>query len=235
MDGSYVPALPGQQFLNGNYDHAISVIAARNGNEGALFTSPDIINNTAFSKFVQNLLPEASNSTLDHILTVLYPPVFDGAYPYLTQLERAQLIISEFTITCNSYFVASAMAHYSLTKPRWSRPTAAWSQAWKYIFSVPPAYHSTDIPYTFFNGDTTSRWEIGLGTVDPVVAGVLQDFIVSFVQDGYPSSKDAKVFEGYRRGVYDLNSTGLGTMYKDPDDNERCRYWQAASWTCDRQ
>lgn len=217
IDGSYVPDLPGRRFLNGSYDHKIKAIAAHNQYEGTFFTSVSNQNDTTFTALVQSLIPDASPATISYVANTLYPPVFDGSYPWTTQLQRAQQITEEFTIVCNSYYLAEAF------KP---------SKAWKYQFSVPPALHGDDIAYTFFNGDETSQ-DIGGGTVNATIAGVLQDYIVNFAESGKPSGKGVPAFPDYGKGigrVLDLNITGLGTVMPDANDNVRCRFWQEAPW-----
>lgn len=92
VDGNLVPALPGTQLLNGIYDHNLSLIAGHNQNEGIFFTSPSIRNNFAFTALVESLLPDATPETIDYVTNVLYPPVFNGSYPYATQQERGALI-----------------------------------------------------------------------------------------------------------------------------------------------
>jgi len=145
VDGSYVPALPEERLLRGEFDHQICTIAARNAHEGTCFTSPSIQNDAAFTGLVKSLLPDAPTETITFVTNILYPPIFNGLYPHQTQSERGQLITQEFTITCHSYFLASAFAEAEVE---------GLGKAWKYIFAVPPGYHSDDVPFTFFNGNT---------------------------------------------------------------------------------
>lgn len=221
VDGRYVPALPGQRLLEGKFDHKISTIASRNADEGKLFTSTSIQNNAAFNDLVRSLLPEASSETITYITTHLYPPIFNGSYPYTTQIERGQLITQEFTITCHSYFLANAFAKAEAERV---------SRSWKYIFAVPPGLHSNDVSYTFFNGDTHPQ-SIGNIVVNTTVAGVLQNMIINLAQRATPNGKGVPEFPSYGDGrVFDLNFTMLGNVFPDPDDNERCKYWQGSSW-----
>ena len=110
IDGSYVPDLPGKRLLNGTNNHVIKVIAAHNQKEGTFFTSTANQNDTTFISLVDSLTPDASPTTSAYVANILYPPLFNGRYPWTNQLQRAQQITEEFTITCNSYFLANAFA-----------------------------------------------------------------------------------------------------------------------------
>jgi hypothetical protein len=197
IDGSYVPDLPGKRPLNGAFDQQ----PERRG----LLHQHLNPNDTAFTTLVQSLIPDASAETIAYVSTVLYPPIFNSSYPWTTQFERGAQITEEFTIICNSYFLANAFAP---------------DKAWKYLFAFPPALHGDDIRYTFFNGDTSTP-NLGGGTINATVAGVLQGYIVTFVESGKPGGKG---------NVLDLNAKELGSVLVDADDNSRCKYWQEAAW-----
>jgi len=216
-----VPALPDQRFLNGSFDKNISLITGRNGNEGRFLTDPSIQNNTAFLELVQSIIPGATPDTITHITTVLYPPVFDGSYPYATQKERAALITGDFIINCHSFALAKAFAESE---------AEGLGKSWKYTFTVPPGLHGSDLAYTFFNGDTSTP-NLGGGPVDTTVARVLQSIISNHVQTGQPDGLGVPPFPAYGDGrIFNLNSTLLGSVFSDPDDNERCKFWQEGSW-----
>lgn len=107
IDGSYVPASPSLTFHNGTYDHSFRVIAAHNGNEGALFTSPY---NITFISHLQSLIPDAPAATIEYVATSLYPPIFNGSYPWASEYERAATLAGDFVIVCHSYYLAKAFA-----------------------------------------------------------------------------------------------------------------------------
>lgn len=73
-----------------------------NADEGLLFTSPFVQNNTAFAAFIENDLPDVKPAVLDYITNTLYPPVFDGsqAQNYTSQIGRAAAAVSELIFTC---------------------------------------------------------------------------------------------------------------------------------------
>jgi acetylcholinesterase len=87
----------------------------------------------------------------------LYPPIFNGSYPYRTQFARGDLIISEGIFTCNTNYLS----------------TAYGNQTYSYLFAVPPAVHGQDVPYTYFTGGA------GSATVNRTIAIALQEFITS--------------------------------------------------------
>ncbi|KAG9806288.1 carboxylesterase family protein-like protein, partial [Aureobasidium melanogenum] len=51
VDGDFVPALPGQLLAHGQYDKNVTVMTGHNANEGLLFTSPFINNNSALDTY----------------------------------------------------------------------------------------------------------------------------------------------------------------------------------------
>ena len=89
-----------------------------------------------------------------------------------------------------------------------------------YKFSVPPALHGYDIPYTFYNGNSSS-------VSNETVALALQDYITSFTQNGSPDSSVGPVLGRYGKQERILN-LGLSNITAGHDDtaNRRCRFWQ---------
>jgi carboxylesterase type B len=221
FDGNYVPALPDQRLLNGSFDKNIDLITSRNSNEGKYLTDPSIQNDTAFLRLVQSMVPSAAPDAIAYITTVLYPPVFNGSYPYLTQNERASLITGDFIITCHSFVLAKAFA---------KSEAEGQGKSWKYTFAVSPGLHGSDVAYTFFNGDTSTP-NLGGVPVNATVARVLQTIISNHAQTGQPDGLGVPPFPTYGNGrIFDLNSTMLGSVLSDPDDNERCKFWNEGSW-----
>jgi hypothetical protein len=151
------------------------------------------------------------NSSVDHIVEVLYPPVFDGSYPYTTQYQRAALIISEGAFTCNNYYLAKAYKN----------------ETYNYLFAVPPALHGFDVAYTFFLGGATSL--LPNDVTNRTVAFALQDFITSFAEKGAPEAPGITMFNMYgdNASVLRLNITGIDEI-RDSNANKRCDWWQLA-------
>ena len=101
-------------------------------------------------------------------------------------------------------------------------------KTYAYRFSVPPALHGQDVPYTFYNGPNSSGY-FNLGSPDQSIAKALQKYIVSFTASGVPSSKNLPVFSqwGNDKNLLDLNVTGINVV-KDDTANSRCAWWQKA-------
>ena len=96
------------------------------------------------------------------------------------------------------------------------------NETYSYEFSILPALHGQDVPYTFFGGPTP------LGEVQfDATAVALQEYITSFVQNGVPSGPQLPRFPLYGNNseVQDLNATGI-TQIMDPTANARCLWWQ---------
>lgn len=101
-------------------------------------------------------------------------------------------------------------------------------KTYAYRFSIPPALHGQDIPYTFYNGPNSPGF-FNLGIPDQSIAEALQKYIVSFTATGVPSSKNLSVFPqwGNDKNLLDLNVTGINVV-KDDTANSRCTWWQNA-------
>lgn len=125
VDGLFAPALPGKLLLQGSYDKNVNVMVGHNADEGLLFTSPFVTNNTGYDSYLTVSFPAINPAIVDYIANVLYPPVFDGSYPYTSQIGRTVLTISESSFTCNTVYLDHAFAN----------------KTYSYQFSVPPALH----------------------------------------------------------------------------------------------
>lgn len=212
VDGKFVPKLPGELLLYGQFDKSVEVMTGYNSNEGLLFTSPFVQNETALYAFVSQATPAATNATVNYILQTLYPPVYNGTYGYTDITSRLNLLISEYAITCNTRYLG----------------TAYNNKTYAYYFTVPPGFHSEDIAYTYFNGDTTSS-DDGL-PVNTTVAKTLQDYLTSFAMTGTPNEPGVPFFPMYMANstVTNIGLTNLGGQVNDTVGNSRCSYWQKA-------
>ncbi|MCJ1257350.1 hypothetical protein MMC24_005175 [Lignoscripta atroalba] len=206
VDGLFAPALPGRLLLQGSFDKTVKVMVGYNADEGLLFTNPSVTTDTAFSDFVQSALPDVSPSILTYITTALYPPIFDGSYGYTSNLQRSVILVAEAFFTCNTYYLDRAYLN----------------QTYAYLFSVPPALHGQDIPYTYFNGPSAN-------VLNDTVAVALQEYITSFATNGTPSGPVIPNFPLYGNDstILNLNITSISEMM-DPSANARCVWWQKA-------
>ncbi|RDW80884.1 hypothetical protein BP5796_05582 [Coleophoma crateriformis] len=210
VDGVFVPALPGQLFLSGQYDKSLSLMVGHNSDEPTFFTSPFINNETAFNNFISTSVPEASAAVIAYIENVLYPPVFDGSQPYTSNYGRAKRVIDDSSFSCNARYLAAAFSN----------------QTWDYYFTVPPGFHAEDLAYTFFNGDT-STLDDGLAVQVPV-AKTLQSYITMFTKYGNPNGNGTPYFPVYGANSSSLvlDITNAGKVQKDSVATAYCDWWQ---------
>lgn len=148
---------------------------------------------------------------VDYIVNTLYPPIFDGsqAMGYTNQIARTAALISELVFTCNCFWLDQAFGNLTHA----------------YYFTVPPALHGEDVPYTYFNGPNPSAVK------NDAVAIALQEYITHFAETGTPNEAGVKYFPMYGANatVQDLNITGISDVM-DPAANYRCDWWQKALW-----
>ena len=212
VDGFFAPALPGVLLSHGQFDKSVKVMVGHNSDEGLLFTSPFVQNQTAFAAALLGLFPDASNKTVTYVDTVLYPPVFNGTYAYTSEVERTALAISELSTTCNTRYLDLAFKNHT----------------YSYLFSVPPGLHGEDVSYTYFNGDTSTSDDGS--PVNATVAKTFQDYLTSFAMNGTPNEKGVPYFPMYGSNstVANIAATNLGGSIKDTVANTRCDWWQKA-------
>lgn len=136
-----------------------------------------------------------------------YPPIYNGSYPYNSDVERAVLMTNEF------FFAAAQQTLLQET----IRPGTA---VYVYEFAVPPAIHGSDIPYTFYNGPTPN--------VDASVATIIQHAIAAFAKNGTSGTELLSTGPWPR---YGNNATTLklndnsSVIYSDITWNDRTKSW----------
>ena len=204
VDGSFVPALPGKLLLQGSYDKSLKIMVGHNADEGLLFTNPLITTSDAYNQFLAASFPNISPAVASYIENVLYPPIFNGSYGYTDNIGRTALTTSEGLFTCNTNYLDRAYGN----------------KTYSYQFSIPPALHGQDIPYTFFNGPNPS-------VLNNTVAVALQEYITSFAQTSTPSAPGLPVFPQYgaNSNLLNLGLTQISVI-KDNTANARCLWWQ---------
>jgi cholinesterase len=214
VDDHFVPALPSTLLSEGKFAKDLKVMIAYNTNDGYIFSSPFLRSSSDFATYVSSFLPPtlASNTSLiSYITDFLYPPTTDQI-GYTTQLNRTSLFYSEYVFTCSTRFLDLAFKN----------------QTYGYQFSVGPGFHEEDIPYTFFNGDTTTIDDVA--PVNATVAKTMQAYLVNFVMKGDPNGDELPEFPVYgeEEQMLNIDTVGLGTLVRDKAANERCDWWQAA-------
>ena len=218
VDGHFVPGLPGNLLAQGFFARDVQIMAGHNSDEGLLFADPRISNESGFKQYIRSRFPDIQSEVVQYILSTLYPPHYDGSQPYTSFFARFVLFLSEAFFTCNTNMLAAAATEASQESGNGN------SNSYTYEFAVPPGIHGQDLAYTFYDGPSAS-------VTSTKVAQLLQDYIVSFVMTGKPSSKAAGhvVFFPYRRNddALFLNVTGP-SIIRDPTANARCAWWQNA-------
>ena len=208
VDGTFVPALPGSLLAQGSFDKSVKIMTGFNADETLYFTDPSNTNDSVFISGLENTFPDIQPSILDFIDNTLYPPIFNGSEPYESFFDRAKLSLADAAFTCNTYFLQKAFRSLSNT--------------YGYRFSVPPAYHGEDVPYTYFNGPSSS-------VVNDTIALVMQKYLMSFALTGDPNAQAIVKMPiyGLQDLILDLNVTGIVPI-EDPNANSRCDWWQKA-------
>ncbi|KAL9070426.1 MAG: hypothetical protein Q9161_004850 [Pseudevernia consocians] len=118
-DGNFTPAQPGQLLLAGSFDQSNKVMNGHQINEGVVFTRPFVTDDSSFAALVQFWLPNANASTVSYINGTLYPPVFDGTFPYNDQLHRTIFFDTAYTFyngpgTTDAYMTYNATVAQAL-------------------------------------------------------------------------------------------------------------------------
>lgn len=211
VDGLFAPGIPGKLLLQGSFDHDLTLMLGHNADEGLVFTSPLLANDTAYDAFIEFNFPGISPAVARYIDEELYPVPSDST-PYKDDVGRASLSISESSFVCNTLYLDRAFGN----------------QTYAYQFSVPPALHGQDIPYTFFNGPN-SVTNGNMPVQSDATALALQVYITSFAQTGVPRGSGIPRFPLYGNNstIINLNATSITEMM-DPTANARCLWWQKA-------
>ncbi|KAK6443576.1 hypothetical protein LTR95_000403 [Oleoguttula sp. CCFEE 5521] len=210
VDGDFVPQLPGELLLHGQFDKSVRVMVGHNAQEGLLFTPPFIQNNTDFITAINTVLPttRAWPDVTNYISSTLYPAVYDGsqAQGYKEIIARAAAFVSELIFTCNTFYLDKAYNNMT----------------YAYFFTVPPALHGFDIPYTYYNGPNPSVYSA-------TVALALQEYITSFAETGNPNDNGVPYFNMYGNNAT-VQTLAIGDIREaiDPTANARCDWWQKA-------
>ncbi|KAE8350345.1 Alpha/Beta hydrolase protein [Aspergillus coremiiformis] len=214
VDGIFVPDLPSKLLLRGEFDHRVKILNGHTMNEALMYTPPSSLQGDGLRALIDEHFPEISENMKDVMLNVLYPPILDGKHGYQSWVERVSLVLSDICFQCNSYHVNHAYKN----------------NAYSYVFSIPPAMHWMDHPYTFYIQGGKPIVENPLFQVtNETVAFILQDYLTSFIQTGKPTSPLGPALEIYgpKNRVMNLGSDKITGM-SDPASNARCVYWQTA-------
>ena len=190
------------------------LIFGHTANEGALFASPFVKDDAGINSYVASLFPGVSSSALLSITDTLYPSDFSGSQGYIDQQGRLAGIYGDATVVCNTYTLGRAYSGNS---------------TFAYEFSVPPAWHSSDLPYNFWDHSLPAT------NIDTTLAAIMQRYITNFAVHGSPisgaanqTSKWPALHADNGTIVQNLNSTKFGpkTDSVDSKTRTRCEWWQ---------
>lgn len=214
-DGSFVPELPEKLLASGQYHKGVKVMVAHNTFEGQRYTDPAATNSSAFDTYMGLYFPNANASAMEELSTKMYPAIYnDTSLPWTTPFERLMTAIGEFTFVCHAYFVGEALGVQDNTN------------AYSYLFSVPPGTHTLDVNFSYYLNSTWSTLVTNVTT-----AKYLQGYLTTFAQTGQPNRQGLPEFPPYGDLHMDLNlnQTFMNTL-TDPAASSRCDWWRQASY-----
>lgn len=136
-------------------------------------------------------------------MEALYPPA-DFGYNETARFLQAD---NDYQFNCKIYAVSNAFK----------------GQTYSYYFSVPPAIHTTDDPYTFNGGEHEQDGNVKNSTV----ADILQKYLISFIKTGDPNVKYPGLLNWprYGNGVeININQTFIDLMPTDLNTTQ-CQWW----------
>ncbi|KAB8291588.1 hypothetical protein EYC80_006388 [Monilinia laxa] len=175
-DGEFLIKRPSEQLLAGEVNGE-RILSGSNANEAPGFVPQNINTTTAFNTYTRSLFRLMSNSTLDRLHRIYsIPPTTEGplfatagdssptalnqSVFAIGQQQRANNLYSETTFVCPSYLTASA-----------------FSESWKYDYSVPPAQHGGDLNAYY----APNRTYLGYGTLSPAFRTTVQKIWGRFI------------------------------------------------------
>ncbi|KAK5952643.1 hypothetical protein OHC33_006235 [Knufia fluminis] len=223
VDGIFVPTQPGLALLtNTSYAKNIQIMAGHNTNEGPGFTPPFVRTDEELAAFLKTSFPAIQEPVINYILQVLYPPVYDGTYPWTSDIDRTIDLITEQIFTCNTNYLARAYGN----------------KTYNYEFAVPPATHGLDILSTFYQGQGSNLTQ----SLYAPVANAMQTYITNFAMTGSPNrpglssaSGSVPLFpmqgDNATEMVFNYHVEGTSVtpdirVGRDPTSNPRCAFWQ---------
>ena len=213
VDDSFVQAIPTVEVLRGNVNQ-IPMLLSFTGNESAIFVNPEIKTEAQFNASIEGYLPDMA--ALSETNTAQFLNDVQRLYPsksYSSQYARLSQVVADVLVGCNVYTMASSYP----------------SQSWVYEFNIGEGHHGSDVLYTFYNSyEFTGISSAALGVTNDAIAKAMQMAITTFVMAGTPG------YDSYgKSGSMKLLSDSGVTTSLDPNNNDRCRFWESASYDPD--
>ncbi|KAF5851671.1 hypothetical protein GGP41_000412 [Bipolaris sorokiniana] len=180
-------------------------MVGHNANEGALFTPFTLSSTAALEDLLRGLFENIPQSSIDYILDGLYPPVLDGSKGYTNNVQHGSPIIAESGFTYNTCHLSKAYGN----------------NTYSYLFAVPPAIHTQDVAYTYYDGGATSGDPMGI--TNTIIAITLKEFTTSFAEMSIPVATSVEHFKTYSvdANVLELNVNGIKEV-RDNNANAQC-------------
>ncbi|KAJ6092074.1 Carboxylesterase type B [Penicillium canescens] len=201
FDGDFVPDSPKRLLLQRKVDPLVRILTSYTSNEGFALAPANITNDANFDRYADLLLRGANASVRVHVTQVLYPPIFDGSWPYRSQHERANLFWSELTTRCNTRHLHRAVA----------------TPGYVSEYALAPAMHLSDTTSIFYNGQ-------GSGSLNATIARLIQRQIAQFVNPNVEGDPQVPLYHEQANLLYlgddEVNVQPAST------NTDRCVYWQ---------
>lgn len=100
-DGEYVPELPGQLLLKGEFHKDLKILTTHTSMEGLVFANPRIQSEDQIrTELTRVYFKDISDDVLEHILQDLYP-----ASDYKDSFEKGLQISQDVAFVCNTYYL----------------------------------------------------------------------------------------------------------------------------------
>lgn len=205
IDGDFVPDSPKRLLLERKVDPSVRILTSYTANEGFMLAPANVTSDATFNRYVDVLVRSANASVRAHVAQVLYPPIFNGSWPYRSQHERANLLWSELSTTCNTRYLHRAVA----------------TPGYAIEYAVAPAMHLSDTSSVFYNGQGSDS------SLNATIAQLMQRQIVQFVKTGNPNAKGdphVPLYHG-KAHVLSLGDDRVGVKLA-LTNTDRCAYWE---------
>ncbi|KAK1752869.1 Alpha/Beta hydrolase protein [Echria macrotheca] len=258
-DGSLIKEQPNKQLLRGAVNGE-RMMAGNNANEATYFVPQNITTKAQFTSWLMLNYPTLTSDQLSSIMSLYGLPAnytapsprfdTDGLHPpYATTLsayasgwqQAANNLYAETTFVCPAYWLADAYSP-PVTK------SESTKKAWRYQFSIPNAFHGSDVTPLITDPDSSTRiydasfkrafqrvWGGFVVNGDPTIPSSL---LSTEAYAGDVSAAAAKTWEAWGTGgkyeLLNVNVTGQPAKAKwnvadalawEGGRGERCALW----------